>query len=179
VGGLRRKAPQLSVPVCLLQRGRAEGTASYLFFESHCPLQHSVCADNGCVFRIQFPSSTGRVLKKGLRRREREAGVGLGRKAPQPHPCQLSLCSSGIAEGTAPRLFFYTLFTGQSVTGYQVGCESSPSGTPRAPGLRRAWAGEPSWDGIESNCARNGRGTLGPEARIRAQRSLESTVLTW
>ena len=37
--------------------------------------------------------------------------MGLGRKAPQPHPCQLSLRSSGTAAGTAPRVFFYTLRT--------------------------------------------------------------------
>ena len=50
-----------------------------------------------------------RVLKKGLRRRERADGAGLGRKGPQPHPFQLSLCSSGPEEGTAPRSFFYKL----------------------------------------------------------------------
>lgn len=34
----------------------------------------------------------------------------LGRKAPPPHPCQFSWCSSGTTERTAPHLFFYTLF---------------------------------------------------------------------
>jgi hypothetical protein len=34
----------------------------------------------------------------------KKGGGGVG-----PHPCQLSLYSSGIGEGTAPRLFFYTL----------------------------------------------------------------------
>ncbi len=54
-----------------------------------------------------------KVLKEGLRRREGGRG-GVG-----PHPSQLSspalpagtsVCRSAGAEGTAPRLFLYTLY---------------------------------------------------------------------
>ena len=33
------------------------------------------------------------------------------------HPCQFSMCSSGTAEGTAPRSFFCTLITGLTRVG--------------------------------------------------------------
>ncbi len=42
----------------------------------------------------------GRVLKKGMRRREREEGVGLGRSAPNPTPSMQQQDSSG--HGSSP-----------------------------------------------------------------------------
>ncbi|MCK4831794.1 MAG: hypothetical protein KAS81_03460, partial [Anaerolineales bacterium] len=85
-------------------------------------------------------------MKKGLRRRERGARVGLGRFVPQPHPCQLrspalpagaSVCSSGTVEGTVPRLLFYTLLLSDSVCGTIAVSETTVLEVP--------WQGIASW----------------------------------